>query len=103
MQRRAILKAAAGAAAALGVPHLYAQAWPTGPVRIVVGFPPGGGTDALARVVGPMFANQGFAYVSINAPFILGAAAVAPAIWIAIAAGRRAQAWRAQEASRVAE
>ena len=58
---------------------------------------------ALARVVGPMFANQGFAYVSINAPFILGAAAVAPAIWIAIAAGRRAQAWRAQEASRVAE
>jgi tripartite-type tricarboxylate transporter receptor subunit TctC len=52
MQRRSILKAAAGAAAALGVPHLYAQAWPTGPVRIVVGFPPGGGTDALARVVG---------------------------------------------------
>ena len=40
------------AAAALGAPALLAQEWPTGPVRIVVGFPPGGGTDALARVVG---------------------------------------------------
>ena len=28
-----------------------AQEWPNAPVRIVVGFPPGGGTDALARVV----------------------------------------------------
>jgi tripartite-type tricarboxylate transporter receptor subunit TctC len=52
MQRRSILKATAGAAAVLGAPRAFAQAWPTGPVRIVVGFPPGGGTDALARVVG---------------------------------------------------
>ena len=52
MQRRLVLKAAAGAAATLGTPALRAQAWPTGPVRIVVGFPPGGGTDALARVIG---------------------------------------------------
>jgi len=52
MQRRSILKATAGAAALLGAPRAFAQAWPTGPVRIVVGFPPGGGTDALARVVG---------------------------------------------------
>jgi tripartite-type tricarboxylate transporter receptor subunit TctC len=52
MQRRSILKAAAGAAAVLGAPRLRAQAWPNGPVRIIVGFPPGGGTDALARVVG---------------------------------------------------
>jgi tripartite-type tricarboxylate transporter receptor subunit TctC len=33
------------------VPRVFAQEWPNGPVRIVVGFPPGGGTDALARVV----------------------------------------------------
>ena len=31
---------------------LKAQTLPSGTVRIVVGFPPGGGTDALARVVG---------------------------------------------------
>ncbi|HZF81032.1 MAG TPA: tripartite tricarboxylate transporter substrate binding protein [Rubrivivax sp.] len=51
MQRRSIIQAGAGAAAALAFPHLRAQEWPSGPVRIVVGFPPGGGTDALARVV----------------------------------------------------
>jgi len=50
MQRRHLLKASA---AALAAPLVHAQpAWPNGPVRIIVGFPPGGGTDALARVVG---------------------------------------------------
>lgn len=52
MQRRSALKTVVAAAAALAAPWVRAQAWPSGPVRIVVGFPPGGGTDALARVVG---------------------------------------------------
>ncbi len=52
MQRRLILQASAGAAAVLAAPCLLAQTLPTGPVRIIVGFPPGGGTDALARIVG---------------------------------------------------
>jgi len=51
MQRRSILRATAGVAATLAAPRVFAQLWPSGPIRIVVGFPPGGGTDALARVV----------------------------------------------------
>jgi tripartite-type tricarboxylate transporter receptor subunit TctC len=51
MQRRSLIQAAGAVAATLGVPRVFAQEWPNAPVRIVVGFPPGGGTDALARVV----------------------------------------------------
>lgn len=58
---------------------------------------------ALARVVGPMFSNVGFEYVHIHAPYVLGAIAVAPAIWIALAAGRRAKAWRQDAAARAGE
>ena len=52
MQRRTLIQAAAGAGAALAFPHLRAQTLPSGPIRIIVGFPPGGGTDALARILG---------------------------------------------------
>ena len=51
MQRRTLLQAGGAAVATLAAPRLLAQEWPNAPVRIVVGFPPGGGTDALARVV----------------------------------------------------
>jgi tripartite-type tricarboxylate transporter receptor subunit TctC len=51
MQRRQFIQAA-GMAAATFAPMVRAQSWPNGPIRIVVGFPPGGGADALARVVG---------------------------------------------------
>ena len=52
MHRRSLIHAAGAAVAALAAPRLaLAQEWPTAPVRIIVGFPPGGGTDALARVV----------------------------------------------------
>ena len=39
---------AAGALVASGV---FAQTYPSKPVRMIVGFPPGGGTDVVARVI----------------------------------------------------
>ncbi|NQW93891.1 MAG: tripartite tricarboxylate transporter substrate binding protein [Polaromonas sp.] len=56
MKRRTLLTATATGAAMLASPMLNAQTLPAGPVRIIVGFPPGGGTDALARVVGQKLA-----------------------------------------------
>ena len=52
MQRRLFMSSATASAGALAAPMIRAQTLPAGPIRIVVGFPPGGGTDALARVVG---------------------------------------------------
>jgi tripartite-type tricarboxylate transporter receptor subunit TctC len=53
MQRRtaALAVTTAFAAITLGAPAAQAQAWPTQPVRILVGSSPGGGTDAMARAV----------------------------------------------------
>lgn len=39
-------------AAPLAAPAL-AQSWPSGPIRIVVAYPPGGSTDAIMRLVQP--------------------------------------------------
>ena len=52
MHRRTFVSSAVAGAALVAAPMLKAQTLPNGPIRIVVGFPPGGGTDALARVVG---------------------------------------------------
>ena len=51
MHRRTFISATGAAVATLGGPLLWAQALPTQPIRIIVGFSPGGGTDILARVV----------------------------------------------------
>jgi MFS family permease len=45
--------------------------------------------SALARVIGPFCAGLSFSGVTINGPFIQGAIAVAPAIWLAVAVSRR--------------
>ena len=47
-QRRALLLGLAGAAL---TPVVRAQAWPAKPIKLIVGFPPGGGIDFAARTV----------------------------------------------------
>jgi tripartite-type tricarboxylate transporter receptor subunit TctC len=50
MHRRSLL----AAAATLAAPALHAQGtWPSRPLRLIVGFPPGGGIDFTARAVQP--------------------------------------------------
>jgi tripartite-type tricarboxylate transporter receptor subunit TctC len=81
MQRRLFISSTGAAVATLAAPQLYAQTLPAGSVRIVVGFPPGGGTDALARVVGQKLS------VMWNLPVVIenkaGAAGVIAADYVA--------------------
>src|SRR6478609_60654 len=64
--RRRFLHLAAGAAALPFVPHLAkAQIYPSRPVRLVVGFPPGGPTDTAARPMAQWLSER------LGQPFVI--------------------------------
>jgi tripartite-type tricarboxylate transporter receptor subunit TctC len=57
--RRRLLHLAAGAAALPVLPRIArAQGYPTRPVHIIVGFPPGGQIDVIARLIGQSLAER---------------------------------------------
>src|SRR4051812_9291907 len=68
--RRAFLRLAAAAAALPMLPRTAAaQAYPTRPVRIVVGYPPGGPTDIFARLMGQWLSDHmGQQFIIENRP-----------------------------------
>jgi len=70
LPRRQFLHLAAGAAALPAASRVArAQAYPTRPVRIIVGVPPGGGVDITARLIGQWLSERlGQQFIIENRP-----------------------------------
>jgi tripartite-type tricarboxylate transporter receptor subunit TctC len=70
LPRRRFLHLAANAAVLSSVPRMArAKAYPSRPVRIIVGYAPGGGQDILARLIGQWLSDRlGQSFVIENRP-----------------------------------
>src|SRR6266850_6606583 len=59
LPRRRFLHLTAAAAALPAVSRVaWAQAYPSRPLRWIIGFPPGGGADTVARIMGPWLSER---------------------------------------------
>ncbi len=58
MKRSEFLMRGVLAAGLLAASGAFAQTWPAKPVKLIVGFPPGGTTDVLARMVASKLADK---------------------------------------------
>jgi tripartite-type tricarboxylate transporter receptor subunit TctC len=66
LPRRQLLHLAAGAAALPTMSRIaWAQTYPTRPVRIIIGYPPGGSADITARLMGQWLSER------LDQPFII--------------------------------
>lgn len=63
--KNGIAMTATALAVIVGAGHAAAQPWPTGPVRIVVPFPAGGGVDTTGRLIGQRLAD------ALGKPFVI--------------------------------
>ena len=66
LPRRKFLRLAGGAAALPAVSRFaWAQAYPTRPVRLIIGYPPGSGPDINARLIGQWLSER------LGQPFVI--------------------------------
>jgi tripartite-type tricarboxylate transporter receptor subunit TctC len=70
LPRRKFLRMAAGAAALPALPRMtFALDYPTRPVHLIAGFPPGGNVDIIARLIGQWLSERlGQAFIIDNRP-----------------------------------
>ena len=67
ISRRAAVALAVGTAAFLAA-SAHAQNWPSKPIRMIVPFPAGGGTDMITRELTNKLAGSGYTFVVENKP-----------------------------------